>query len=549
MARRLHRQGEALIIGDYLRRRSGESISALSLADELLESLPVLGTTTLDQYLGPFCGVLQRDSPGRASSLYVFRDRFGTVPIQYLRLERGWAISTSPEAILTLLSQKDLLQVHRPRLESFLFGSDDQGSEDFFRDLYRLRPGEVLYLEGNSIKERCYFWNPEANKPADSETHLRKWFARRSQDFSLRPHLLALSSGMDSGALAAYLTSRHGGSEAITLYDSKGVDERGVAQEIATHLGIRWRCVDIADHWPRASGPPPLRASPLAWGPESHPDMAWKDALHRSLRKVPYSLPIVYGNGADEALWISTADWLQSRWRAADYSALYEANRHLPAGRVLRALLGGLSLPDFLSRLRSRDDDPWSTPQNWVHRFSSTDGPLDWEPCERAKGRDRFLQLRSWRWERVMRSLARESRCTFRPILTPYLDAEFWELCFSLRPDERVVRGRQKAVLRSACADLLPSSVLSQPKKGGFDPLVERGLAMHERPAIEEMMSQPLLSTHLSFSSPCFLSAYRAYCDASRERIRGSWPIWRTLSSEVWSRQLAATARFSGGNS
>lgn len=136
-----------------------------------------------------------------------------------------------------------------------------------------------------------------------------------------------------------------------------------------------------------------------------------------------------------------------------------------------------------------------------------------------------------------MRSIAWERRRSLRPIFTPFLDAEFWELCLSLNPNELVEGGRQKAVLRNAAGDRLLESCRERPKLGGFDPLVERGLADRGAWRVYELFQNPRLRSWSAFDGVAFLRAFESYRsgrDDSLSSYRGSWPVWRTVATEMW---------------
>lgn len=139
-----------------------------------------------------------------------------------------------------------------------------------------------------------------------------------------------------------------------------------------------------------------------------------------------------------------------------------------------------------------------------------------------------------------MRFLAFESRQANRPVWTPFLDAEFWELSLSLRPEHLVEGGRQKAILRRITARLLPDDCRQRPKLGGFDAIVERGLALEASPQVYALFARPMLGDWAQFRSHRFLEAYEAYRRAGHSptsHTRGSWAIWRTVATELWLRR------------
>lgn len=138
-----------------------------------------------------------------------------------------------------------------------------------------------------------------------------------------------------------------------------------------------------------------------------------------------------------------------------------------------------------------------------------------------------------------MRSLAFEARESRRPVWTPFLDAELWELSLSLNSAQLVEGGRQKSIIRQATTDLLPENCRTRPKVGGFDPVVERGLAEREARLVYRLMADARLDRRADVDASAFLEAYRAYRHRSNtaSACRGSWPVWKTVTAELWLRR------------
>lgn len=531
-------EGSELVFVGHCRgqRPHRRFIPVESLVTELGKSLDERGPQALDDFLGPLAGAHVYDGGKRA---LIWRDRFGRHPLQMIRLSIGWAITTCPEVTARLSRGV-------PRWSNatnFVHGAHSTSDADVFTDVFRVRPGEVVCFQDRKIDRRFQWWTPRQYSSPDPEGEMRSMLHDMGSLYGRRPHLLALSAGLDSATLAAFISRRHPCSEAFTFADPRSShDESDPALQIARHLQLRWSAYSISDHWPLSRLPD--HRFPVAWGPPSHPDSAWKFPCYRRLDHRRPSFPLMYGNGADEVLWFPPRLWLESRWYRRDWHTLLEASRHLPLSRWLRAGAGsfidGAGLRFLVDMLPRDNDDPlWERPQHWIGEpDAASTAPRKLSPHQRFVDL-RLQRLSAWRWERVVRFLAFESRQTNRPLWTPFLDAQFWELSLSLSPEDLVEGGRQKAILRRITARLLPEDCRKRPKFGGFDDIVERGLADEASRRVYGLFARPALEEWSTFRPARFLEAYEAYRRAGQLTAghkRGSWAIWRTIATELWLR-------------
>ena len=506
------------------------------MATRLLTTLQIDGIRGLDRHLGPMAGVLVEQQGRR---VLVWRDRFGRHPIQMIRLSKGWVVTTSP----SLSNRLSSAHIRWSNVSKFIQGTQTTTDADVYTDLFRIRPAEAVRFGNHQITARHRWWQPHRRSVDHPVARMSSVLHQIGALYGNIPHIIALSAGIDSATLAALAARRHPKSHAVTFTDPGSPrDEGPQASEVADHLRLRWTPFSIGDHWPLSRLDD--HRFPLAWGPGAHPDFAWKMPCHRWLRRRHQTLPIIYGNGSDDVLWIPPKMWLKNEWHRRDWQTLGQAFSHLSFSDWIRP---GLSA--FVDELQLRpvramlpqwpESTPlWQRPETWF------DTAIPNAPREMPESlTERFYQLRlgrldHWRWERAMRSLAYEARRTQRPIWTPFLDAEFWELSLNTRPTDLVEGGRQKALLRSTAAHFLPENCVQRPKIGGFDPLVERGLADKASHRIYRWFARPQLAQRPAFDNDAFLRAYEAYRRGpTSQPIRGSWAIWRTVATELWLRQ------------
>ncbi len=532
---------EVAAIGQGLGTRSRrEFISGDDLAKKLLTDLPRAGPGGLDRYLGSVAGAMVNRTENKA---LIWRDRFGRHPLQMIRLDTGWVITSAPELV-------SALSASRPQwsnIQAFIHGDAQTTDTDVLTDIFRVRPAEYVEFYEFSPSQKAIWWTPSPRFFASPVDEAGALLRSLGSLYGKHPHALTLSSGLDSATLAAMASVVHPATEAVTFSDpSSHNDETEGARELAAHLGLRWRPFEVTEHWPLSRLTD--HRFPPAWGPAAHPDAAWKMPFHRWLRARRGSMPVMYGNGADELLWVPSTLWLRDRWADGDISALVEAFEHLPFKSWIRPAISeaidGLGLRSLRERLPSLSDSrpPWQRSEDWITREPPGADLVDPGSATKQYFQLRLRRLQTWRWERIMRSLAAESRRANRPIWTPFLDAEFWELGLSLSPMNLVEGGRQKSILRQATDNLLHEACRRRPKVGGFDPLVERGLADRGSKQVYTLLARQRLGGCNGFDGDAFVKAYEAYrrrpLDDGPRRYRGSWPIWRTLATELWLRRL-----------
>jgi asparagine synthase (glutamine-hydrolysing) len=117
----------------------------------------------------------------------------------------------------------------------------------------------------------------------------------------------------------------------------------------------------------------------------------------------------------------------------------------------------------------------------------------------------------------------------------PFLDHRLVELCFSLDGGRLIARGRTKAVLREALADLLPEPVRERRDKLGF--VTPEGKWL--RGALGELAADVFASR--SVAERGFVDARAARRRLERHRrgqLEAGMELWRALNLELWARSF-----------
>ena len=115
----------------------------------------------------------------------------------------------------------------------------------------------------------------------------------------------------------------------------------------------------------------------------------------------------------------------------------------------------------------------------------------------------------------------------------PFLDHRLVELLFSLDGGRLIVRGRTKAVLREALADLLPPTVRDRRDKLGFVTPEARWL----RGKLGELAAEMFASTSFRARAWVDAAAARRRLELHRAaRVDAGMELWRALNLELWAR-------------
>lgn len=153
-------------------------------------------------------------------TLFCSRDRFGIKPLYYTIVNDSFVFASEIKAILPILNYKPTANISRV-LDNILYGVFDHTSETLFKHIYQIKPGHILFVKSNlEIAIRSFYdiGRIIQNKNSYYENVLR--FKELFQD-SVRLRLRSdvpigscLSGGLDSSSIvcvAARLMKENGG--------------------------------------------------------------------------------------------------------------------------------------------------------------------------------------------------------------------------------------------------------------------------------------------------------------------------------------------------
>lgn len=449
-------------------------------------------TASLEHLFGDFAIACWQPARRR---LWLARDPIGYRPLYWHRQPGFFAFASLPKALFALPGVPRALG--EERLADQLMLLPMNGPESFFKDIYRVEPGQCLVLDGERVASHRYHrFDPEreihfANDADYVEAfreHLERAVACRLR--SNGPIASHLSSGFDSATIAA-IAARQLGERGQGLIGYTAVPREGFAgpvlpgrhgDESAGARALAARFANIDHVLIRTDGVSPLDhleddTATMDRAPLNPCNMVWMDAIQadaaRRGAKVlltgqmgnmslsytgkPY-LPALFGQGRWLTWWREAAALKRvethRRWRDL---LLQSVGAYLPAGLWLS-----------LERMRGREWD--ASAFSAIHprfRERMTERVRDsgWDMSFRPWADGRRMRIEALKWFDIAeyftaaQALGIEQR-------DPTSDLRLIEFCLAV-PDRQYLRaGQDRWLLRRAMADILPAEILDAKTKG-----------------------------------------------------------------------------------
>lgn len=487
----------------------GHRFATKSDTEILVHAWEEWGEDALAELRGMFAFALLdlRERYATAPILVLARDPLGIKPLYYTQAPEGFAFASEVRALLAIgavpkkLSQ-DALTAY------LLFGSVSE-PVTLIDGVFSLPPGHRMLLhipERRRVPRARPWWDPVLS-PAARDTRKPQKLSSASKKLrplledAVRAHLVAdvpvglfLSSGLDSGAIAALAAKAQTGIQSFTLtFPGTAFDEAELAGVIAKHCQIRH--VEV----------PLDRASIVARMDEAIAalDQPTMDAINTyfvswAAKKVGLKVALS-GIGGDElfAGYRTFADTPRLTRLIRTAWFVPAAVRRLTAP-LMATLVGQRSSPDAARKATAA----WVNPDALPHPYFFTrtlfpPGPLQeiieprfrpstigadgvtLEPTwlgwlERGADEARklepvagisWLEMRSYMASTLLRDTDSVSMAQSLEVRVPLLDTPLVEFVSSLPDAARRQLGMQKALLVGAVGDLLPEKILAQRKR------------------------------------------------------------------------------------
>ena len=520
----------------------GHRFATQSDTEILVHAWEEWGEECLPELRGMFAFALL-DLRGRfatAPLLFLARDPLGIKPLYYTQTAEGFAFASEVRSLLA--SGVVPKQISQDALTSYLLFGSASEPVSLVEGVFSLPPGHrmLLYVpERRRVPRARPWWDPQTSpsardqgKPKDMESAAKK--LRPLLEDAVRAHLIAdvpvglfLSSGLDSGAIAALAARAQGGIRSFTLsFPGTPYDEAPLACKVAERCGTTHTEVPL-------DGSAMLTRIDEAVTGLDQPTMDGINTYFVSWAAREVGLKVALsGLGGDElfagyASFSNTAllqrftrlAWFVPRplRRAlAPLIASFTGNRlsRDAAGKAVAAWTDPDTLPHpyFYARALfppgqlERLTEPRFRPSTvgadgvtleptwlgWLDRTASEAGKL--EPVAATA----WLEMRCYMASTLLRDTDSVSMARSLEVRVPLLDTPLVEFVSSLPDAARHRAGTQKALLVQALGELLPEEILGQRKKTFMLPW-EEWLRGPLRPRLESSFASiaPSLAPHL----------------------------------------------------
>ena len=233
----------------------GHQFTTQSDTEILVHAWEEWGEECLSELRGMFAFALAdfRRQFNAGPLLFLARDPLGIKPLYYTQTAEGFAFASEVRALAgSGIPSRDISQ---DALTSYLLFGSVSEPVTMFEGVFSVPPGHrmLLYIPDRRRLPRAQpWWDPKLS-PAAKDPRAPKTFEqaagglRPMLEDSVRAHLIAdvpvglfLSSGMDSGAIAALAAREHAGIESFTLaFPGTAFDESELTRAVARRCGTK----------------------------------------------------------------------------------------------------------------------------------------------------------------------------------------------------------------------------------------------------------------------------------------------------------------------
>ena len=475
---------------------------------------------------------------GRSEELVLVRDRLGTNHL-FVR-DDGMKVAVSPQI------EELLGHCQRPALDPAAMVEQIRGralppGRTFFAGIETVEPATAVIF-GRTLRRDMRYWEVGASlvhgviPEREASAVLRETLERViGQYASHLPSGVTLSSGLDSGTVAAVLRASSQGAELKAVSwlapELPQADERAGIEAVVAHLGLELVPVRADLLWPLGDGlelAPPLSGPPL-----SYYVRLWR-ATFVAARAA--GLAVLFTGASGDHLvggkvfayldLLLTGRWLrlmqelaaQARCSSLTYA---RACRHYLVGPLARQL--------WFSRAGTEPVLPWLiAPERTALPPPEQPGPRPWLPGRRQ----RLELLRDRTLPRVLAELTAAGAAHGVEVRHPLADHRLLELAARMPSSASLEGGVRKAALRRALEGALPHEVLTAPRKVLPTAIAARGLREREVDVVRALLRN-MRAADLGLVDPAVLAAHY-------ERYRRGEAVfsifWHTLTLEAWLR-------------
>lgn len=493
---------------------------------------------------------------GRARRMLAARDVFGVRPLFYRQLEGTWWWASDQRTLARL----DLPAVNDGYLAEYLSDRVTTVDETIFQGLHRLPPAHAMLVDAGGVR-RWRYWQPapeqglDRRAPEDLEEQFRSLLedAVRVRLRSDRDIGLMLSGGIDSSSIAVQIARLRDGGDprAARVRTFSMVIPGHPADEAAAIASVLGRVALPSALFPAAAATEWDFARDAAFSldlPE-HPNSFTSHEAYESAAAA--GCPVVLtGVGGDEwfdGSYPDVADllrtgrafaacrWLANSRRASERAPLLQTMRlagwmALPDGAksVVRTALGRNPVPawiapDFARRCHLADRIRRSCDDVRFDSLAQRDAFFAATGADSAFRRDQGERVNARRGVRER---------------YPFFDRRLVEFALGLPLEQRRNGGRSKVLMRQAMRGALTPEVTGTPPRSDFGFFATSAIARLgglERLRASEPVRRGWLRAHVLDG---------LYQQMESGATRCLWPVWATVSIDLWLRAIADAPRY-----
>lgn len=487
----------------------GHKFATQSDTEIIVHAWEEWGEELLTELRGMFAFALL-DLRGRfatAPLLFLTRDPLGIKPLYYTQTPEGFAFASEVRALLK--SGAAPRQISEDALTAYLLFGSTSEPVTMAAGVFSVPPGHrmLLYVpERRRVPRARPWWDPKTSpaakdpkQPKDLDSAAKK--LRGILEETVRGHLIAdvpvglfLSSGLDSGAIAALAARAQRGIQSFTLaFPGTDYDESALARKVAERCGTQHTDIPLDGEailgrideavasldqptmdgintyfvsW--AAGSAGLKVAlsgvggdELFAGYASFANtatlyrltrMAW--FVPRALRRLvaPLLSSVLATKMSPDATAKAVAAWINPDALPHPY---FYARTLFPPGRLER-----LVSPRFRQSTVGADgvtlDPTWL---GWLEGIANEASKRE------AVGSTAWLELRSYMVSTLLRDTDCVSMANSLEVRVPLLDTQLVEFVSALPDAARHTPGKQKQLLVKAMSGLLPEEILGERKK------------------------------------------------------------------------------------
>jgi len=484
----------------------------------------------------------------RARRLLVYRDRLGEKPLYYTTVAGRLVFASEIKA---MLRDPQIERAVAPEaLYDYLSFQYNPRRQTIFRGIQRLKPGTMLEVTADGVREHTYWEIPvAAPRPRPEEEYLDE--LRSLLRDSVRRRLLSdvplgafLSGGLDSSVvvgLMAEILDRPVQTFSVGFTVPGGYDESEHALRVARHFGTEHHPLVVESMDVEHLLPQTVHSldEPIA-DFAAIPTYLVSQFARRSVTVV------LTGEGADELF--AGYDHYRFPSMLERYSQVPEALRRLlshaaPAvpARFAKALtagaldpLGGFRL--LKSVFRPSELDQVLSGDVRAHLNGAAMQPDFARLFERGRDLDvlnRYLlvDLATWLPEDLLMKVDKMSMSVSLEARVPYLDHRIVELAATM-PSDLKWRGGGKYILKRLAAGLIPQEIIER-RKHGFRLPLDRWFRRELRAMAEDLLLGTRARSRGLLEPAAVATLWQRYLGGDDTRFM---QVWTLLNLELWCR-------------